>query len=166
MYMLQAYYIEHLDRKASCNSLYISSPSCIVQNDNVCLASESGPGARDSIVLYKMIITIAHCIYLKDNTFLNALEAKFKVNEPQCEKTGFLAHLSRRLTRWAYRMTMIRRPSVRPSSVVHNFKDLLLWNRLADLVEILYGASLGSGISSLIAKSRSHDQDGRHAHIW
>ena len=34
------------------------------------------------------------------------------------------------------------------------------------VVEILCGASLGSGISSLIAKSRSHDQDGRHAHIW
>ena len=34
------------------------------------------------------------------------------------------------------------------------------------LVEILCGASLGSGISSLIAKSRSHDQDGRHTHIW
>ena len=31
----------------------------------------------------------------------------------------FLAHLSRRLTRWAYRMAMIRRPSVvRPSSSV------------------------------------------------
>ena len=38
--------------------------------------------------------------------------------------------------------------------------------RPSDLVEILCGASLGSDISSLIAKSRSHDQDGRHVHIW
>ena len=65
---------------------------------------------------------------------------------------------------------MIRRPFVvrgrRPwsSSVVHNFKDLLL--RLADQVEILCGASLGSGIEILFAIFWSHVQDGRHAHIW
>ena len=40
------------------------------------------------------------------------------------EKTLFLAHLSRRLTRRAYSIPMVRRPSVvrRPSSVVHTLK--------------------------------------------
>ena len=54
---------------------------------------------------------------------------------------------------------------VRPSSV-HNFKHLLLWNRLANQSQILCGASLGRGNESLYKWSRSHDQDGRHAHIW
>ena len=47
----------------------------------------------------------------------------------------------------------------------HNFKDLLLGNRLANQVEILCGAFLGSGIEILLAISWSHDQDGCHAHI-
>ena len=99
--------------------------------------------------------------------WLSALKSATLTTRPRGPpRSSLLAHLSRRLTRWAYRMAMIRCPSVRRPSVVHNFKDLLLWNRLADLVEILCGASLDSGISSLIAKSRSHDQDGRHAHIW
>ena len=34
---------------------------------------------------------------------------------------------------------------VRPSSSVHNFKRLLLWNRLANQSQILCGASLGRG---------------------
>ena len=56
---------------------------------------------------------------------------------------------------------------VRPSSsVVNNFKSLLLRNRLADQSQILYGASLGRGNEILFAASGSHDQDGRHAHIW
>ena len=55
-------------------------------------------------------------------------------------------------------MAIIRRPSV-----VHNFKDLLLWNRFANQVEILCGACLGSGIEILFAISWSHDQDGHHA---
>ena len=32
--------------------------------------------------------------------------------------------------------------------------------------EILCGVSLDSGDENLIAKSGSHDLDGRHAHIW
>ena len=74
--------------------------------------------------------------------------------------------------RWAYRIPMVRRPSVvrpsvvRPSSVVNNFKLLLLWNRLANQNQILCGASLGRGNESLFAASESHNQDGRHAHIW
>ena len=62
-----------------------------------------------------------------------------------------------------------RRPSVRrpsTSSVVHNAQDLLLRNRWADQSQILCGASLGRGNDILFAASGSHDQDGRHAHIW
>ena len=74
--------------------------------------------------------------------------------------------------RWAYRILMVRRPSVvRPSvvrrpSVVNNFKLLLLWNRLANQSQILCRASLGRRNESLFAASESHDQNGRHAHIW
>ena len=77
--------------------------------------------------------------------------------------SGFLAHLSQRLIgeligySWS---------SVRPSSVVNNFKRLLLRNRWADQSQILCGASLGRGNNILFAASGSHDQDGRHAHIW
>ena len=59
--------------------------------------------------------------------------------------------------------------SRRPSSVVvvvNNFKHLLLQNRWADQSQILCGASLGRGNDILFAASGSHDQDGRHAHIW
>ena len=66
-----------------------------------------------------------------------------------------------------------RRPSVRrPSSVgvrrpsFTMLKDLLLRNRWADQSQILCGASLGRGNDILFAASGSHDQDGRHAHIW
>ena len=54
--------------------------------------------------------------------------------------------------------------SLWPWSGVHNFKDLL-WNRLADQVEILCGASLDSGIEILLGVSWSHDQVGRHTYI-
>ena len=47
--------------------------------------------------------------------------------------------------------------------VVHNFKHLLLRNRLPNQSQILYGASLGRGNESLFAASGSHGQDGRHA---
>ena len=46
------------------------------------------------------------------------------------------------------------------------FKHLLHWNRLANQSQILCGASLGRGKESLYKWSRSHDQDGRHAHLW
>ena len=87
----------------------------------------------------------------------------------------FLAHLSRRLTGelivypWS---GVRRRPSVvRPSYVVRRpsftmLKHLLLRNRLADQSQILCGASLARGNEILFAASGSHDQDGRHAHIW
>ena len=54
-------------------------------------------------------------------------------------------------------------PSVRPSS-----STMLkhLENRLDDQSQILCGASLGRGNKILFVASGSHDQDGRHAHIW
>ena len=61
---------------------------------------------------------------------------------------------------------LLRRPSVvcRPS--VHNFKHLLLWNHWANWTQISHRDSLGWGNESLFKWSWSHDQDGRHAHIW
>ena len=58
-------------------------------------------------------------------------------------------------------IVMVRRPSVavRPSFT-------MLQNRLANQSQILRGASLGRGNESLFAASGSHDQGGRHAHIW
>ena len=87
---------------------------------------------------------------------------------------SFLAHLSRRLIGEliVYPWSGVRRPSAsvvvrrrrRPSSTM--LKHLLLRNRLADQSQILCGASLGRGDEILFAASGSHDQDGRHAHIW
>ena len=75
----------------------------------------------------------------------------------------FLAHLSRRLIGEliVYQWSSVRR---RLSSTI--LKHLLLRNRLADQSQILCGASLGRGNVILFATSGSHDQDGRHAHIW
>ena len=76
---------------------------------------------------------------------------------------GFLAHLSRRLIGEliVYQWSGVRRR--RPSSTMLKH---LLTNRLADQSQILCGASLGRGNEILFAASGSHDQDGRHAHIW
>ena len=80
---------------------------------------------------------------------------------------SFLAHLSRRLIGEliVYPWSGVRRPSVvrRPFTML---KQLLLRNRWADQSQILCGASLGRGNDILFAASGSHDQDGRHAHIW
>ena len=61
-----------------------------------------------------------------------------------------------------------RRPSVvlRRRPLFTMLKDLLLRNRWADQSQILCGASLGRENDILFAASGSHDQDGRHAHIW
>ena len=89
-------------------------------------------------------------------------------------KLGFtreflLAHLSRRLIGEliVYQWSVVRRTSsvgVRRLSTM--LKHLLLRNRLADQSQILCGAHLGRGNENLFAASGSHDQDGRHAHIW
>ena len=54
----------------------------------------------------------------------------------------FLAHLSRRLTRWAYSIPMVRCLSV---VIIHTFKLEYLWSQLANLDQILCVASLGWG---------------------
>ena len=77
----------------------------------------------------------------------------------------FLAHLSRRLIGEliVYPWSVVRRRRRRRPQCSNIF---FLRNRLADLSQILCGASLGRGNDILYAVSGSHDQDGRHAHIW
>ena len=65
--------------------------------------------------------------------------------------------------RWANSIPMLRRSSSSLSLSSTIFKHLLLWNRLANQIQNLCGASLGKGIKSLYKWSRSHDQDGCHA---
>ena len=56
---------------------------------------------------------------------------------------------------------------VRPSSIVVRRKQFQTSPKpLADQSQILCGATLGRGNESLFTASGSHDQDGRHAHIW
>ena len=85
----------------------------------------------------------------------------------ECLKTILLAHLSRRLIceLIVYQWSGVRRRSSvrRPFTML---KHLLLRNCLANQSQNLCGASLGRGNESLFAASGSHDQDGRHAHIW
>ena len=78
---------------------------------------------------------------------------------------SLLAHLSRRLIGEliVYQWSGVRRRRL-PSSTM--LKHLLLRNRLADQSQILCGASLGRGNKILFAASGSHNQDGRHTHIW
>ena len=79
-----------------------------------------------------------------------------------------LAHLSRRLTRWAYSIPMVRRPSVvvrrRPSSsvVVHTFKLEYLWSQVANLDQILCVASLGWGKGCIRFWGRLDQNSGFH----
>ena len=70
----------------------------------------------------------------------------------------FLAHLSRRLTRWAYSIPMVRRPSV----VVHTFKLEYLWSQLANVDQILYEASLGWGKGCIRFWGRLNENAGFH----
>ena len=74
--------------------------------------------------------------------------------------SSWLAHLSRRLMGELIVYQSLRR------LFVNIFKYLLLWNHLANQTQISYGDSLGRGNESLFKWSWSHDQDGRHAHIW
>ena len=91
--------------------------------------------------------------------------------------SSLLAHLSRRLTRWAYSIAMVRRPSVvvrrrpsasvvvrrRPSSsVVHTFKLEYLWSQLANLDQILCVASLGWGKGCIMFWGRLDQNSGFH----
>ena len=99
-------------------------------------------------------------LYLKKLTFssLNAT-SKFWYQ--------FLAHLSQRLTRWAYRMglklaslLLCVSASVRPS--VHTFKHEYLRNQCADRNQILTEASLGWGKGCIRFWARSDWNSGFH----
>ena len=70
---------------------------------------------------------------------------------------------------WAYRIcrppsSVVRLSVCRLSSTL--FKHLLLGNHWADWSHISYWVSMGWGNESLFKRSRSHDQDGRHARMW
>ena len=78
-----------------------------------------------------------------------------------------LAHLGRRLTRWAYSIAVVRRPSVRrhPSAsvfVVHTFKPVYLWSQLTNLDQILCVASLGWGKGCISFWGRLDQNSGFH----
>ena len=80
---------------------------------------------------------------------------------------SFLAHLSRRLTRWAYRMGL-EPASVRPSMCpsvrlcVHTFKHEYLLDQQADYNQILSEASLGWGKGCIRFWCRSDQNSGFH----
>ena len=74
-------------------------------------------------------------------------------------QSTFLAHLSRRLTRWAYSIPMVRCPSV---VVVHTFKPEYLWSQLANLDQILCVASLGWGKGCIRFWGRLDQNTGVH----
>ena len=111
------------------------------------------------------------CLYLLKSCFIIEFLKKLKTKHFLFTSKQFLnllAHLSQRLIGEliGYSWSGVRpSSSVRPS-VVNNFKRLLLRNRWADQSQILCGASLGRGNEILFAAFGSHDQDGRHAHIW
>ena len=68
------------------------------------------------------------------------------MEEIESALNAFLAHLSRKLTMWAFRMEIEPasvRPSVRPC--VHTFKHEYLRDQQADYNQILSEASLGWG---------------------
>ena len=78
---------------------------------------------------------------------------------------GILAHLSRRLSRWAYSIPMVR-PSVvvvvvRPS-VVHTCKLEYLWRQVVNRDQILYVASLGWGKGCIRFYGRLDQNSGFH----
>ena len=80
-----------------------------------------------------------------------------------------IAHLSQRLIGEliGYSWSGVCSSDVRPSaSSFTMLKDLFLRNRFANQSQILCGASLGRENDILFVASGSHDQDGRHAHIW
>ena len=78
-----------------------------------------------------------------------------------CHFVWFLTHLSRRLTRWAYSIPMVRRPSV--VVVVHTFKLECLWSHLGNIDQILYVASLGWGKGCVRFWGRLDQNSGFHS---
>ena len=74
----------------------------------------------------------------------------------------FLAHLSRRLTRWAYSIPMVRRRPSSSSVGVHTFKLEYLWSQLANLDQILRVALLGWGKGCIRFWGRLDQNSGFH----
>ena len=79
----------------------------------------------------------------------------------------FLAHLSQRLTGEliVYPCSGVRQSFVRPS-VVQGARTSSSPKQLGQSKPNFMWSLLGRGKESLFAASGSHDQDGRHAHIW
>ena len=116
-----------------------------------------------------------HVIAVYSENKLQHYATAYRNHKSAGEKLGlfrfckFLAHLSRRLTRWAYSIPMVRRPSVvrrRPSSssvVVHTFKLEYLWGQLANLDQILCVALLGWGKGCIRFWGRLDQNSGFHS---
>ena len=75
---------------------------------------------------------------------------------------GFLAHLSQRLIG---ELIVYPCSGVRPSSS-STISNIFFSENAYPIKANLCVASLGRGNESLFTASGSHDQDGRHAHIW
>ena len=106
--------------------------------------------------IMKFYFRTTHFAFIKDKSLLSCF---FSSPEPLGSEDELIVYPSS------------RRPSVRrrPSATATSFtmlEDFLLRNCWADQSQILCGASLGRGNDILFAASGSHDQDGRHAHIW
>ena len=134
------------------------------------------PTSQISMLLKGESVTLCKWPAFQFKCIHSLVHDKYKYNAAEI-RTGlcFLAHLSQRLIGEliVYQWSGVRRPSVRRPSVVRRpsasstmLKHLLLRNRLADQSQTLCGASLGRGNNILFAAFGSHDQDGRHAHIW
>ena len=82
------------------------------------------------------------------------------------ENSGFLAHLTQRLIGEliVYPWSGVHRRT--SSRVVHNAQTSSSQKPLGRSKPNFMGASLGRGNEVLFAASGSHDQDGRHIHIW
>ena len=82
----------------------------------------------------------------------------------------FLAHLSRRLMGELIAYQSLRRPSVRPSvrrpSVCQHFRTSSPLKPLGKLNSSFIWRLYRTREQSLFKWSWSHEQDGRHAHIW
>ena len=83
-----------------------------------------------------------------------------KLHQLQQIMLVLLAHLSRRLTRWAYSIPVVRRPS--SSVVIHTFKLEYLWSQLASLNQILCVASLVWGKGCIRFWGRLDQNSGYH----
>ena len=80
-------------------------------------------------------ICSGHSVLQTPSLVTQYFELKFLIF--RANASAFLAHLSCRLTRWAYSIPMVHCPSV-----VHTFKLEYLWRHLANLDQILCVASL------------------------